>query len=99
VSWTAQDPESKNKALLCEPRALREAIFRMGESLSFGKSVARALKRIGFPAAEVANADALSMSANQGTRQTGERRLCQRRTHRGRRHADAAAAVNETPRL
>ena len=77
-------------------------IFRMGESLSFGKAVkrtARALKRIGLPAAEVADADALSRSADQGTRQTGERRLCQRRAHRGRRHADAAAAVNETPRL
>ena len=77
-------------------------IFRMGEPLSFGKAVkrtARALKRIGSPAAEVANAVTLLRSADQGTRQTGERRLCQRRAHRGRRRADGAAAVDETPRL
>ena len=76
-------------------------IFRMGESLSFGEAVnrmARGLKRLGSPAAQVANGRTL-WSADQGTRQTGERRLCQRRAHRGRRRADGVDAVDETPRV
>ena len=54
---------------------------------------------MGSPAAEVANADALSRTADQGTRQTGERRLCQRRAHGGRRREDGATPVDETPRI
>jgi PAS domain-containing protein len=76
-------------------------IFRMGESLSFGEAVnrmARALKRTGSPAAEVANGRTL-WSADQETRQTGERRLSQRRAYRGRRRADGVGAVDETPRV
>jgi CheY-like chemotaxis protein len=76
--------------------------FRMGEPLSFTeamKRTARALKRIGPPPAEVADAPTLLSTADQGTRQTGERRLSHRRAHWGRRRADGVAAVDEMPRV
>jgi PAS domain S-box-containing protein len=74
----------------------------MDEPLSFTeamKRTARALKRIGAPAAEVATAPTLPRTADQGTRRTKERRLLHRRAHWGRRRADGVGAVDETPRV
>src|SRR5688500_11381448 len=74
----------------------------MGEPLSFTeamKRTARALKWIGAPAADVANATTSSTPAVDAARQAAERRLSDRRAHRGRRRADAVAAVDETPRV
>ena len=76
--------------------------FRMGEPQSFTeamKRTARALKRIGSPPTEVADAPTLLSTADQGTRQSGERRLSDRRAHWGRRRADGVAAVDEMPRV
>jgi PAS domain S-box-containing protein len=73
----------------------------MGEQLSFGeamKRTARALKRMGSPVADVVDASPLLRTADRGTPQTGERRLCQRRAPAGRRREDVTP-VDETPRI
>jgi PAS domain-containing protein len=72
----------------------------IGEPLSEAmKRTGRALKRTGSPVADVANASPLVRTADRGTPQTGQRRLCQRRSHWGRRREDGVSPVDETPRI
>jgi CheY-like chemotaxis protein len=76
--------------------------FRIGEPASLTeamKRTARALKRMGSPVADVADATPLLNAADRGTPRTGERRQCQRRAHSGRRHEDGVSSVDETPRI
>jgi DNA-binding response OmpR family regulator len=76
--------------------------FKIDEPLSFTeamKRAARALTRIGSPAAEVANVPPSLRTADQGTRQTEERRLSSRRARWGRRREDRVAPIDETPRV